>query len=99
MTGMANKPKPRESGSSGLTKPGDLYISGDALPLPEVVEKDSDSVWALWSDTIEEVSQEPDAQKDGEPDFVETVPMDFDSMGPTQIMDLPDDLEEDPKKR
>lgn len=31
----------------------DVYIAGDAIPVPEVIEKDSDSVWAMWSDAIE----------------------------------------------
>jgi hypothetical protein len=31
----------------------DAYHPGDAIPVPEVIEKDSDSVWALWSDAIE----------------------------------------------
>jgi hypothetical protein len=30
-----------------------VYIAGDAIPVPEVIEKDSDSVWAMWSDAIE----------------------------------------------
>ena len=32
--------------------PLDPYVPGDALPVPEVIEKDSDSVWALWSDAV-----------------------------------------------
>lgn len=35
------------------TPANDAYIPGDALPVPEVIEKDSDSVWAMWSDAIE----------------------------------------------
>ncbi len=31
----------------------DVYIAGDAIPVPDVIEKDSDSVWAMWSDAIE----------------------------------------------
>ena len=31
----------------------DVYHPGDAIPVPDVIEKDSDSVWALWSDAIE----------------------------------------------
>ena len=30
----------------------DGYVQGDALPVSEVIEKVSDSVWALWSDAI-----------------------------------------------
>ncbi len=95
MTGMANKPKSTGRNASGLTQPGDLYLPGDALPLPDVVEKDSDSVWALWSNTVDEESP-ADAVPDR--DFKETVPMDFDSMAPTQFMDLPD-LPKEPGKR
>lgn len=31
----------------------DTYIAGDAIPVPEVIEKDSDSVWAMWADAVE----------------------------------------------
>ena len=31
----------------------DTYHPGDAIPVPDVIEKDSDSVWAMWSDAIE----------------------------------------------
>ena len=34
--------------------PLDSYVPGDALPLPEVIEKNSDSVWALWSAAVKE---------------------------------------------
>lgn len=30
----------------------DPYMPGDLLPVPEVIEKNSDSVWALWSDAV-----------------------------------------------
>ncbi len=99
MTGIANKPKSSGRNVSGLTRPGDLYLPGDALPLPDVVEKDTDSVWALWSDTVEQESQtvaKPDE------DFKETLPLDFDEMVPTQSMDLPelpDQLNEPEKRR
>ncbi len=99
MTGIANKPKFTGRNASGLTQPGDLYLPGDALPLPDVVEKDTDSVWALWSDTVEQESQtvvKPDE------DFKETLPLDFDEMVPTQSMDLPelpDQLNEPEKRR
>jgi hypothetical protein len=37
------------------TVPGQLepYMPGDAIPVAEVIEKDSESVWALWSDAVE----------------------------------------------
>jgi hypothetical protein len=37
------------------TVPGQLepYVPGDVIPVPEVIEKNSESVWALWSDAVE----------------------------------------------
>lgn len=29
---------------------------GEAIPLPEVIEKDSDSVWAMWTDATKDPS-------------------------------------------
>ncbi len=86
------KPKSEGRLASGLTRPGELYSNGDAMPLPEVVEKDSDSVWALWSNMVEGES-EPESDKD----FKETVPLDLDSMEPTQLMGLPDLPKDDDK--
>ena len=96
---MATNPKPGPRQSSGLTRPGDLYVQGDDLPLPEVNEKNTDSVWALWSDLVDESAEskkgagnekaeidKPDLQRD----FQETVPLDLDSIAATQLMDLPD---------
>ncbi len=42
----------------------------DPLPLPEVVESDSDTSWALWEDSVQ--SQNPDLDARGDQD---TVPM------------------------
>ena len=80
---MASKPKDNGRNASGLTQPGELYFPGDALPVPEVVEKNTDSVWALWSDMVDNEA-EPDKE------FKETQPMDFDAEAPTQLIDLPD---------
>lgn len=83
---MATKPKtaPAPRKESGLTVPGELYGHGDDLPLPEVTEKNSESVWALWSDLVEKTET-----RDDHKDFKETVPMDFDSME-TARMPLPE---------
>jgi hypothetical protein len=37
------------------TVPGQLepYMPGDAIPVADVIEKNSESVWALWSDAVE----------------------------------------------
>ena len=90
---MADKPKPVAKEASGLTRPGDLYVLGDRLPEPEMEEKNSDSVWALWEDLIENKPQPaaPQEEKAGrERDFLETVPLDLRAHAETQLMDLPD---------
>ena len=38
----------------------DTYIPGDAIPVPEVIEKDSESVWALWSDVVQSTTERYD---------------------------------------
>jgi len=93
--GMAEKADPFKRPASGLTRPGDLYLPGDALPVPDVVEKNTDSVWALWSDMVEGAAEPAPA---GDKDFKETMPMDVDAMDQTQLMDLPD-FENDNKRR
>lgn len=90
---MADKPKPVDKKTSGLNRPGELYVQGDKLPVPDVEEKNTDSVWALWSDLVEEKPETPapdKANKDRDRDFLETVPLDLDAQGETQLMDLPD---------
>jgi hypothetical protein len=50
-----------------VTKPApelDRYMPGDPIPVPHAVEADTESAWALFSDT---------ARAD-EPDFVDTEP-------------------------
>ena len=97
---MANKEQPVERERSWLTRPGELYFPGDALPQPDVVEKNSDSVWALWTDVVEgENAGQGRGETDSPPekDFTETVPIDLDAMAPTQLIDLPD-LPKDDKK-
>ena len=93
--GVPGKTRPDPRLASGLTRPGELYLPGDALPVPDVVEKNTDSVWALWSDMVEgEAAPAAADQKD----FKQTVPMDLDAMDKTQLMDLPD-LDEDGRRR
>ena len=45
-----------------------LYSAHDPIPVPEVIECDSDTVWALWEDSVSPQSSEPDT------DFINTVP-------------------------
>jgi hypothetical protein len=44
MSNKKSKPMP------GAGQGGDAYIRGDAIPVPEVVEMNSDSAWAMWND-------------------------------------------------
>lgn len=91
---MADKPKVVNKAGSGLPRPGDLYVQGDKLPVPEVEEKNTDSVWALWSDLVDENPKSepaPDESMAGsDRDFLETVPIDLDAMADTQLMGLPE---------
>lgn len=41
----------------------DPYLPGDAIPVPDVIEKDSESVWALWSDAVK---NPPDKDKEAD---------------------------------
>ena len=61
---MANRSKPPTGATAPSVKPvAESYVPGDALPLPEVIEKDSDSVWALWTDAVKGVPErEPETQ-------------------------------------
>ena len=56
--------KPVAKAVFAATRPAGLepYLPGDALPVPDVIEKDSDSVWALWSDAVDD---EPGKAKHG----------------------------------
>jgi hypothetical protein len=90
---MADKLKPVDRAASGLTRPGELYVQGDKLPVPDVEERNTDSVWALWSDLVEEkpeVSAPEKGKNDRDRDFLETIPLDLNAQGETQLMDLPD---------
>lgn len=40
------------------------YVPGDPIPVPEAVEADTESAWALFSD----------ASRPAEPEFLDTVP-------------------------
>lgn len=45
MTGGDRKARPRPASL------GDPYLPGDPIPVPEALERDSDSMWALWQRT------------------------------------------------
>ena len=56
---------------------GEAFFPTEPMVLLEVVEKDSDSVWAMWNDAVE-----------GGADKDEPPPKDFDTQAATLIMDL-----------
>lgn len=47
-------------------RPQDRYMPGDPIPVPDAVEANTESTWALFSD----VPRQPDP----EPEFLDTVP-------------------------
>nr|WP_295774602.1 hypothetical protein [Rhodoferax sp.] len=57
-------PAPSPSSGSSPEKSRDRYIPGDPIPVPDAVEANTESSWALFSD----VPRQP------EPDFLDTVP-------------------------
>ena len=62
---MNNKPQAATTPSASTQeKSQERYIQGDPIPVPEAVEANTDSSWALFSD----VPRQP------EPDFLDTVP-------------------------
>ena len=50
----------------------DRYLPGDPIPVPDAIETNTDSAWAMWQDS----AQEP------RPTFDETVPMTLEEMPP-----------------
>ena len=71
---MAINPKSTAKPSQPAPPPPDSYVPGDMLPVPDVVEKDSDSVWALWTEATKEPAEkyldtQPVTQLMGLPEF------------------------------
>ena len=65
---MASRPDSLPKPTAGRfvrtrSAPIDAYVPGDALPVPDVIEKDSESVWALWSDAV---NGSPDKETDAD---------------------------------
>jgi hypothetical protein len=62
---MNNKPPARTpSSASPQEKAQERYIPGDPIPVPDAVEANTESSWALFSDV----------PRRAEPDFLNTVP-------------------------
>lgn len=71
---MDSTKKSQPANSKSNTKPAeDRYMPGDPIPVPEAIETDTDSAWAMWQDS----TQEPKT-----PTFDETVPMSLEDMPP-----------------
>ena len=65
-TGVTNNkpPAPATSSASSQEKSQDRYVPGDPIPVPDAIEANTESSWALFSD----VPRQP------EQDFLDTVP-------------------------
>ena len=79
--------KPEKTQLPGATKtspakPYDALL--DPLPLPDVVESDSDTAWGLWQDSLhtgDDADAAAAAPKD--PSYDDTVPMDISELEPS----------------
>ena len=45
--------KPGAPGAPPPKKPEDRYFPGDPIPVPEAIERDTDSAWAMWEDSVQ----------------------------------------------
>ena len=64
-------PKLAGGAAPAATAQRDTFLPGDALPLPEVEEKNTDSVWAAWTDAVNE-KDEPEQPEELLPNFLQT---------------------------
>lgn len=98
--GRSNAPQaprtPATAQPAPQTPREDFYVQGDALPVPDAEEKNSDSIWALFTDAPED-TPEPVPQVDLLPNILQTESdagpkEDFfqATMPATLAMDLPD---------
>ena len=69
---QARTPPPHPP-SSGNTNAGGLYERDGQIPVPDVEESDTESVWALFHDSLPPGERAPLASSGDEP-FEETVP-------------------------
>lgn len=61
---MNNKPPAPAPRPPAAERPTERYLPGDPIPVPDAIEANTESTWALFSD----VPRQP------EPDFLDTVP-------------------------
>ncbi len=57
-------PAPTSPSNPQQSRPQERYLPGDPIPVPDAIESNTESNWALFSD----VPREPD------PEFLDTVP-------------------------
>jgi hypothetical protein len=85
-------PKSRKSPAPPAPKKSALdlpYMDGDSIPAPDVVERASESVWALWSDVEKEhevgfAETQPAARPTEDPQYATTQPMGLPSVMDTR---------------
>lgn len=71
--------KPLFPGKPASSKPYDALL--EPLPLPDVVESDSDTAWGRWEDSLQAYEETPPAPPvENQPDFDSTVPMDLENI-------------------
>jgi len=72
---MATKPeKPKSSASTTASRVPDYLL--DPVPVPDVVESDSDTAWGLWQDSVQSLDN-GDTQSPGDSRFDQTRPTDL----------------------
>jgi len=72
---MATKPeKPKSATPAGGTRVPDYLL--DPVPVPDVVESDSDTAWGLWQDSVQSLDV-ADTRAPGDSVFDRTIPSDL----------------------
>ena len=83
---MATKPeKPKSPTPAGGSRVPDYLL--DPVPVPDVVESDSDTAWGLWQDSVQSLDDTAAAPISKLTEFDETLPSDLTS--PTAIKRRP----------
>lgn len=67
---MSRVPKDKKFG--GATVPGAMYDRHGPIPVPEAIESDTDSAWAMFEETVMRQDEPPTKRDELRPDFEET---------------------------
>lgn len=68
--------------------PGKVYDPLEPMPLPDVVESDSDTAWGLWQDSLQTPDSEPAPEVPArDAGYDDTVPMDITELEQTRKPD------------